>query len=363
MRVLLVGAIVVFFLLGGCQNTPRPSSNYMVLDEIVYIDHFPQVYSLSNGTVVDLGIIGTLSMSVRDSLLIVTTQEKQGMWSFFSLPDYYNMGKYFTQGRGPNEFISTPWVEQQFFFKEQSRLFSIIYDFTSGKSYRMNVSKTLQDNKLSMSETGLSLPRTLFGRTFMDTTRVLCREVNIGNTQMTRYVLNGGRKETSANLEKISLASIRPGEDINILSVHAMCRPNGDRIVEAAIGLNQINLYSLDNSFGKTICVGKRIDNISRVQDIERSDRMYTYMSTNVFPDFFGALYLNDTEMNYQSGKAGNPVIQFFNWDGDPLAEVKMDRMITSFTIDFTNGNLYTLNLNTEEIYKYDINHILAKLL
>ena len=361
---LVIVLVIGLFFFWGCQNTPKPSSNYMVLDEIVYIDHFPQVFSLNNGTAVDLGVIGTLSLSIKDSLLIVTTQETQGMWSFFSLPEYRNRGKYFTKGRGPNEFLSIPWADEQYFFEEQSQLFSIIYDFAGGKSYKMNVSKTIQNNELNMSETDFSLPRVLFSSAFMDTTNVLCREVDETHTQLTRYVWDGEKKKTSANLEKISLASIRPGEDINTLAVHMLCRPGGDRIVEAALRLNQINLYSVDDSFGKTICVGKRIDNISRVQDIERPNRMKTYKTLNAYPEFFVALYLGDTIRNDQEGTTThNPVFQFFDWDGNPVAEVKSDRMITTFDIDFNNKILYTLNSNTEEIYKYKIDHILDEIL
>jgi hypothetical protein len=253
-------------------------------------------------------------------------------------------------------------VSQQFFFTKDAQLFSRIYDFSSGNLYEINISKTLKNSALSIREAEFSLPEQLFDHVFIDTTRLLCREINPEHTQLTRFVLDGAQRETSANQEKLNLASVSPGQDHNILAVHTKSRPGGERIVEAAIGLNQINLYSLDDSFGKTICVGEKIDDIPGVENTPRFERLYMYMNLNVYPDFFAALYLGDTEMKYELGESINPVIQFFDWDGKPLAVLVMDRMITSFTIDFANGHLYTLNLNNEACYRYEISDLLAEL-
>lgn len=109
-------------------------------------------------------------------------------------------------------------------------------------------------------------------------------------------------------------------------------------------------------------CVGKQLDNINEIQRIDLPDRKRTYMDVSVFPDFFSALYLNDTRENIDKGASVNPVIQFFNWDGIPLAEVKLDRPVTTYAIDEINGDLYTLSYNTDEIYQYDFREVLDKL-
>ena len=334
----------------------------MVLDKVEYIDKFPEVFTLSGGTPVDLGIIGTLSISVHDSLLIATTREKQGFWHFFSLPGMDSLGRYLTKGRGPNEFISTPWVEKQYFFRDQGDLLSILYDFSNGKSYRMNISETLRDGKLIMDETDFSLPPNLDSYKFIDFSTILCKESNEEMTQFSRYILRDGKKSSTANFEKLGLATKPQDGTSGVLSAHMEVSPDGKRVVEAPLYLNHINLYSLDDSFGKTICFGDRIDNISVVQDTPRPDRMYTHINLNVFPEFFGVLYLNDTDRNFEEDKSGHPVLRFFDWDGKPLAEVRPDRTITTWSIDFANGMLYTLNYNTEEMYRYDIGEVLRKI-
>jgi hypothetical protein len=355
--------LLVVSFLAGCRSTPKPSSDYLVLDEIVFVHDFPSHFTLGKGKPFDLGIMGMKSMTVRDSILIVSTSDATGIWSFFSLPDYQFKGKYLLEGRGPNEFLSRPWVGQQFFFEKESQLFATIYDYSSLNLYEMNITKTLQEGRLSMRKMNFSLPDDRFACVFIDTTRLLCSAINAEQTQLTRYIFDNSKKERSANLEKLSLAHISPGEDINILSVHTKSLPAKNRIVEAALGLNQINLYSLDDSFGKTICVGEKIDNIRDIEAITpKYERISCYTNLSAYPEFFAALYLGDTEKNYQTGESVNPVIQLFDWDGNPLAEVAMDRMITSFTIDFASKKLLTLNLQEDEMYVYDIREILSKI-
>ena len=338
----------------------------MILDEVVYIEQFPKVFKLHNGIPVDLDMIGTLSLFIHDSLLIVTARDNEGMWSFFSLPEHKYLGKYFTKGNGPNEFLSVPWVENQSFFEDCGQLFAIVYDFHSGKSYKMNISETLQNKSLSMIKTDYLLPRTLFNFSIVDTTTFFCKEVSEDHTQQIRYILSvDGKKKHSRNLEKLNSASVQQGKNINILSTGIGINTHRKRIVEVCIALNQINLYSLDDFFGKTICVGSKqeIDNIGNIQLVDKWERAYTYMNINTHPNFFGALYLNEIERNYQQGSSKNPIIQFFDWDGNPLAEVQLDRMITSYAIDFIHGFLYTLNYNAEdEIYRYDIHDILENI-
>ena len=351
-----------------CKSVPTPSADYMILDEVRYINRFPQVFTLTNGEAVDLDIIGAFSISVQDSLLIVCTTNGEGMWSFFGLPDHKYLGKYLTRGNGPNELRSPPSLENQFFLKEQGELFAKIFLYSTGKLYRMNISETLQKNRLSMNEPD-SISRGLYDLCFIDNSTFLRKESNSERTQLTRYIWRNGEKVSSKNVENLNKALIKQTgdlrkqiEDIAILSTYTKSSPDGNRIVEASPWLNVINLYSLDDSFGRTICVGKRIENISRVQQMERMDRRFTYMRVYVYPKFFGVLYNDTVNVKYGEEEVYNRSIRFFDWDGNPLSELKLEGNILDYAIDFIYGTLYTLNRDTEEILKYDIREILKKL-
>ena len=104
-----------------------------------------------------------------------------------------------------------------------------------------------------------SFPRNLTAFIVLDSTTFLCKEINEEHTRQIRYILHKGEKTIPENLEKLNFSSVRAGEDFNILSTATKCNADGSRIVEAPNRLNQINVYSPDGSFGKTICVGSWI--------------------------------------------------------------------------------------------------------
>ncbi|MDR2569286.1 MAG: TolB-like 6-bladed beta-propeller domain-containing protein [Oscillospiraceae bacterium] len=357
-RVKVLAIVIVSFTVIGCEGI-KPSPDYMILDKIEYIKGFPKQFDVDHGEQIDLDIIGIGSLSIKDTLLIVSTSNKDGFWAIFSLPEYKPLGKYLTKGNGPNELLSEPRMNEVNYFEFNGELFALLYDFYSGKSYDMNITKTLSYGRLIMNSTDYELPSYLFRLTRLNDSLLLCKEPSVSYTQQIRYIQSNGQRRSSENLKKLNLSSSQKNGGLNVLDTYTKCSRDGNLIVEAAMDLNQINLYSVDDSFGKTICVGAKVDNISTIQNVERRNKVVTYKHLATYSDFFGALYINDTQENIYEERSKMNVIQFFSWNGNPLAEIKLERMINSFDIDFLHGCLYTLSYETEEVYKHDISKIL----
>ena len=368
LRVLFLLTVGWFVNCGGPNTSP---SDYMVLEEIRYVDTFPQTFSLDNAIEVDIDIIGMRVFSIYDSLLILSTADKEGFWSFVSLPSYRFLGKFLTQGQGPYEFFQSPSAGNRVkFFKVQDVFFASIYHLARGKLYEMNIDESIKNNRLSICTINDSLPPFLVNFAVIDSITFFCKELSNMDTQQIRYLLVDGKKLTPPHLERLNLAKIREGEDHNILSTITKYDFNKKRFIEMPVGLNYINMYSTDGSFGRTVCVGKRLDHIGKIQDKEPWDRIYTFADLRLFPKFWGVVYINEDEKTYdlkyktnEIKKTQLPNILLFDWNGEPLAQLKLNNYITSFDIDFTNGYLYTLDVNTDMFCKYDIRDILRILL
>ena len=357
--------VVLFaaIILVNCRQEPKSSSDYMILDEVEYVKKFPQTFSLGNGMMPKIDIIGIQNFVIYDSIMIVSTNDKDGLWSFVSLPDYNLLGSLLTKGNGPFEFIQPPSVGGEMkLLKENNQLMAYIQDFQKGRIFRLNIDKSLKAKELDISVVTDSIPPFLFNLVIIDSTDFFCKEINNDQTQQLRYIVENKKRTTPAVLQKLNQASIRKGEDFNILSTSTKMNYENNLIVEMPIGLNYMNLYSLDGSFGKTICIGKELDNIDKIQDKKVGDRIYTYADLRVFPDFWGVVSINEDIKTYQTGRKKLPSILLFDWQGAPLAELKLKHFITSFDIDLKNGDLYTFDAHSDELYKYDIGDILAKL-
>lgn len=154
-----------------------------------------------------------------------------------------------------------------------------------------------------------------------------------------------------------------PDIDCNLISFIPYASPDGTKMVEGHISLDQINLYSLrDTTFRKTIVVGSRLDNLLELGGIFGKDVPYTYSFGQTFDDCFVMLYHGLDKGDYYSGK-GTSQLRFFSWNGEPLLRINVPLVAVSFHID-SIGNLYLFTPfgETENVYKYDISSTLDNL-
>ena len=361
-HLILLFLLTIFFAT-ECHYSPTVQSDNMAFDEVLYIDRFPLSFSLNDEIEVDLGTIGIRSFYIYDSLLICSVKNNTGLWSFFSLPNYKPLGDFLSRGEGPFEFIQEPNPGSRAkFYKENDTVYAGIYDAYRGKVYKMNIDKSIERKKLEISILNDSLPKVLFDFIMIDSSAFFCREIKNYDTQQIRYILINGEKVIPLHFEKLNQAKIKEGEDINIISSIIKQSCHNDLIVEMPIGLNYINLYNIEGSFKRTICIGKKLDNIRKIQSKLRWDRVYTFANLQLFNIFWGVVQINEDEKTYQTNRKKLPSILLFDWEGKPIAELKLNRHITSFDIDMANGHLYTFDVHTDEFYKYNINDILPQI-
>lgn len=220
----------------------------------------------------------------------------------------------------------------------------------------MNVSTSARNQKLDIKQINDSLLNSIFTVISLEgNNNIYCREITPDQAQQIRYVNKDGERQITKNLTRLNQAAVEMGDDHNILSTIAVKKPDQDVIVEVAVFLNQINIFSVDDTLSKTLCVGKKLNAIEEIQRVGRWNRIYTYGGLRSYPKIWCALYVGETSLDLQLKRKNLPVIQIFDWDGNPLTELKLDRNITSFDIDFQNGYLYTFDSMTEEFYRYNI--------
>lgn len=352
----LILAVVLF--LCSCNRT---ETKYMAFDNVFYVSGFPQVYNLDEGENLDLELMGVQSLCVKDSILLISTLDDAGYWSFFRLPDHDYMGKFLAKGRGGNEVLASPRVAWQSFFSQGDDLYAAIYNFYSGDLLEMNVSKTLKDSSLSVCKVDLDLPKELFSFARIDSVSYFCREVNPAHTEQTRYILMNNDKYVPEYFEKLNGTAVDPGEDINILGCYYGYNQEKRIMAEACMDMNIINLYSVDGGpVNVTLCYGGKMSSVQAVQNAGPREKKAEYCNLVPYDDFFAALYYGETAYRIHEGKAASQQIQFFDWNGNPVAAVVLDKPANSFDIDFRRKSLYTLNYETEEIYRYDFSEPLA---
>jgi hypothetical protein len=333
----------------------------MILDDVEYVSAFPKTLELQNKQLADIEIIGIRGFAIYDSLMIVSTGNKNGFLSFVSLPEYNHYGDFLTIGQGPLEFLFPMFPGKMKFLKDNNQLSAYIYDMQKGDILKMDIDKSIKTQETHISKKAFIDPF-LTNFIMLDSSKFFCKELHNNQTQQIRYILDNGIKTTPDILKKLNLSSIKYGQDLNILSTNTKCNLGNHIIVEAPVNLNYLNIYSLDGSWGKTICIGNKLNSIDKIQDIVEWERIETFGDLRIFTDFWGVLYINEDKKTYQTERKKLPSILLFDWNGKPLAKLQLSNFITSFDINFIHGQLYTLDVFSNEFCKYDISNILKEL-
>lgn len=251
-------------------------------------------------------------------------------------------------------------MNKETIYKQEGRLYMTVLNNIRHRLLRMDVDSTLRTGFLHVKVLEDSLPRSIFGFAYVNDTAFLCRTITNDETQQLRFYMENGRKRTPPHLEKLNEARIDKGGDFNYLSSIVKFNRERQMFVEASVAMNHINLYTYDGSKTRTICVGEKLDDIDELQRLPGWKMPYTYEHLCIYPRFFAALYLGTTKKAFQTRTGHMPKIHIFDWEGAPLAEVELHHYATSFDIDFTARELYVLDPETEDFYRYEIKELLT---
>lgn len=336
-----------------------------IVKEISYVKEFPNSYTLKNKKTPDIKQLGMNDFKVYDSLLIVSKKSSTKFLSFYSLPNYRKLGDFLNKGRGPFEVAYPPdFINKETVCKEKGTQYMYIFSGLNGRLTKMNIDKSIDFGKAEYELVRDSLSNSIFVCIPMDSTHIFIRKIEDRNTRINRYILKEKTKKTTPLLDKLNLLYVEEGEDFNILGTYIKYNRKNKKFVEMSISMNYIMLYKLNDDLPKVICVEEQLRTLKTVQRVYRINRLEQLKGLRSFDDFFGVIYSKGAKVyNEFNPKNIRASILLFNWNGEPLAKLKLDEEITSFDIDFQNDVLYTFKYYEENsFYKYDIKDVLEDL-
>ncbi|MFN3803146.1 MAG: hypothetical protein ACK4SB_15880 [Belliella pelovolcani] len=356
------GSILLLILFISCNTSNElDRTRFMVLDTVVYATKFPNEFILEHKIETGLDIVGAWSFTIQDSMMIFSTRNNKGLWKFISLPEQSELGDFLYLGEGPLEFSSTLSVSDNVrFVKSEGVLYSYIYHFENGRLLKLNITESLKAKETIVSVIDDSLPKFLFDFVMLDSGKYFYREISNMETQQLRYLEKHGDISVNPNMAKLNEAALLEGGNFGIMATMTRYNDRHDKIIEMNFGLNYINLYSVNSDLGKTICVESKLDDIRLIESEEDDERIFRFSSVRVYDDFFGVLYVNEKNETYFTSREKYPEILLFDWEGNPLAKLKLQSHISTFDIDFISKELYTFDSRTDEFAKYDIGKILS---
>ncbi|MBD5345752.1 MAG: hypothetical protein HDR92_01305 [Bacteroides sp.] len=318
-------------------------------------DGFPVEAGLecADGQILDIPSIGIMEINIADDILVVSTSDPSNPWQTYSLPDIEQTGSIFTVGGGPGELIMpTPSIIASFYRRESDgHTISIVPSTMNGKFIAGDLtthrsSDTAINNKIGpMTVMAYRLNDSLWFNTEIipDLCKVRRSLVAKDGSLIDNAAMSTLNDKSVPNMAQISRIMFRP-----------LIKPDGSWVAEVPGFRPVIDVWNA--STGESFQIRYSEDVSGNQQDeLSRMGANKMLFGGGVaFDEFFGVLRYD---------KDGNAHIDFFSWDGDPLATLSTTCSdIRRFVIDLKNGDLYCLDAQQDAVVRFQIGDFLTKL-
>ncbi|MBQ7811436.1 MAG: hypothetical protein IJ394_02645 [Bacteroidales bacterium] len=330
----------------------------VAFNDVVYVENFPQKYVLeeSESTVMDLPVLGVYDIRILDSLMLLT--DSGGGNGFVTVMNHsgeQSLGTFLRQGNGPNELLFPVPVQNL------SEIYNGVVRFCIiDKAYKWDLSKSLLTGQSVMEQIRDSLQRNMMNGLYInDSTRLQISLSPRQDQQNRSLVINGCRHELE-HLEPLNSPVLKTKGDaylFNILTFRTRYESRRRLVVEAGTMLNSINVYSIDSSFTRTICLGNSLDNIYDIETLKLINLPYTFSDLRVYDDYFAAMYCGKELKDIRQKNGTKPLIMLFDYSCEPLALIELSHDATAF--DMSGRYLYVIDGDEEILRRYDVSHIL----
>ena len=354
-----ISIVLAVICVSACMQKHYDEAEYMVFDDVKIVSDFKEIAVLSqeNGEEITYSKPNIKNFIVTDSVLIIDTGMESGISNVISTVDYSDIGSFFDKGKAFGEFLlGIDLGLRSTLALTDDSLKLIACDYVLGKVYSINLSKFIATGEKEIKEpyAGMELPRPIFWLKAMNDTSVIVRTLEDNETREVRYLISeNGAKEIDA-FSRLNRFQVPSGEDFNIMSSLMALSPDREICVEPLVGLNYINVYSPFGTKAFTISVDKEPYSLSEITKIDKADRPYVFADVRAHNFGFAVLKYGVTDREFQEDIDYKPSILLFDWNGNPLGEVKSEFKFNHFDIDEAKGELYVLDADGK-LLKYPL--------
>lgn len=340
---------VLFPMIIGCS---KDTSQGMCFESIEYIQDFPCYSQLQHGDNYSIDLIGKVDLCIQDSFLIINTLDDNGKWNFFSTHSGEFCGRLFRKGHGPCEFVQGPNLDSNTtFYKKNGNLYATVYDFGTGKLYSVDIQESLKSQEILATHYSYRFDRflgncILLDSGFSDDACFLIQKMNNFTGNFPLKICSRGKELTENDVvSQLNAFHLEKGHRQTVLSSFMRYNLKNRRIVQVPLFLNYINIFNIDGTFCKTICIDPQLIEINENVETELRD---VFDDVRVFDDFF--VVMCDMEKRKS--------LLFFDYEGRPLYDLRYNNSANRFDIDMKKQKLYLLDYENDIIEYYDVSDV-----
>ena len=364
MNKIIIYIPVIICLLTCCRNS---NDRYYFNGEIQYFDDSHKIVKHVSSKSVSLVGIPTGMIAVYDSLLICWDPEYHDhFFSISNLDTGEEIGFFCEKGQGPREATSVNCIFQ--LFKKENDICSYLWAYNQSQLFLWNISQSIEKGT-TVYDTIVSYEKNRYFFLFYQHEDFLFvnRPPDFLNDEevstpfyekrsiSTKEVIRDYRFYKEKLLRSKDVAKLE-----NSLYTWDVMKPDGSKIAQTMTYLPQINI--LDTNTGDI--VGFRMRNSPDFSfletDIDMKSMIRYYNNIHADNNYIYATYWGKEQWR---DRIGNEVplfnkIHIFDWSGKQLYELITDRSFFRVWVDQVRNRLYSIDINTDEVYYLDLNEL-----
>lgn len=295
---------------------------------------------------------------IRDSFIVVFEPKlKDGFLAVYSLNSGRLLRRYGKKGESPTDFHNPRFILDETLLNTSSEL--LIGD--SDALYSLKIDSIVSDSSY-IHHLQMKLPREIMPYNYILSVSDSTLVANTTSEKQLMYYKRLSKEKTLKNVYRRIDKLVGVDEFCCTTQIYdAYYAANKDNIIIAYKNWKQIDLVSLDGNLKKRICFDDYQHNIDKITVENKSNirigddaiLFFTYVFTT--EDHFYALCWNDTKKNIKQGVAKSEIYKF-DWKGNLLNILQLDKAVSYFCIDDKTGIIYAIGTEPDldfRLYKY----------
>ena len=344
----------------------------MISADVIEFDSFA-IEANKTSYPTEISVMGVLGLSIYEDILVAFSMNPAALLSIVDLDTKNTLLEKGTRGRGPGEFLTFTTNKQ--FLMQNDHICLWAFDNSTMESVLIDISESIEKQTIVVVESwqlGVEYRQSAGKLVLPSGERFVKFPVTYDDPRDNRYFYpryvyfsSDDREIREMAFFKRGSFSISASDPVNReLMFEGLLRikPDGSKAIDAFYYGDHLNFLDIMNNRGFSMRYSKGMS----VDDLATTSLSYqlehyvdVYMDAAVTDDYVLALY---------SGKQGvlegdiapyiKSSIRIFNWEGNPLALVHVDRELKSIAYDQRTKRVYALDYE-ENIFYYEIDDVL----
>lgn len=333
--------------------------NYARLGKESVVNSFPSSYLLSTAAFQELEVPGVIDVVHHGDRIYCMTKNPDGLISVYDDESLeQSSAPFLRMGNGPGETLSPIPFRQMYFHEDGGELKATFFNMGT-RLIDLNLSASVSAGT-TVGEALGEVPGEMIGRgplSLLDEDMYFFQYPEDQRGVRRGLWMNGEIKYTPAQ-EKLNAFALEESDGFLFNIFFSACAYSAEkkRFVEVSSMQNTINIYDMDGSFEKTISLYGPVSDYLELAKQGMDGISMTFSTVQAFKDFFVALYC-ERPLSHPSDAL--PVLMFFDWDGNPIREIKLPFSVSSFSLDVEPGILYCADQGSDSVMIADVSTLL----